>query len=390
MTPRLGFGSALAPSLALAMMLTLVPGGVGPLSAQGSIGDNGGGAHPGNGTLYIGTYTSIVVIDEASGQIEDEIFLQTGIPRSMVLSDDGERFYVLNTMYETIEVVDVRTRRSIDQFTLSSGNRKIRIWGYTIDPQERYAILLVKSYDRLPDRFDVSRPYLIRYDLETRAVTDSIAWPDGQTRENARLLFSPEGDYLYFFADDILVLETGSFTEVDRWAYEDTMDEGMGSFEFGFPAQAFEEPGYFTGLFRVTEPIQGRRLMGVARVHLASRDVEFFTLGPNENISFQLAPGGTKAYGLRNQVGNYEFWTFDLERRRVENRQQFPGRPRMSLMPSSSGEVLYIYNAGNTIDLYEAATYRYMRTIDLNVDSSTSLFVIPGESTTVGGQMGGN
>jgi len=358
-------------------------------SAPSPTGPQATDPHPGNGTLYIGTYTSIVVVDEATGEIEDQIFLETGIPRSMVLSEDRTRFYVLNTMYEDIEVVDLETRQSVDRFTLSSGNRKVRIWGYTIDPLDRYAILLIKTYDRLPDRFDVSRPVLVKYDLEQRAVTDTIAWPEGETRENARLLFSPDGEYLYFFSSDILVLETETFTEVDRWAYEDALDESFGRFEFGFPAQAFEEPGYFTGLFRVTEPIQGRRLMGVARVNLAERDIQFYTLGPNEGVSFVMAPGGERAYGLRNQVGDYQFWTFDLEGRRVASRQTFPGRPRMSLMTSSSGEVLYIYNAGNTIDLYDAATYRYLRTIDLNVDSSTSLFVIPGDGASPAGDPAG-
>lgn len=336
--------------------------------------------HPGNGKLFIGTYTSIVVVDEATSTVEEEIRLQSGIPRSMVLSADQRRFYVLNTMYEDIEVIDIPTRRSVDRFRLSSGNRQVRVWGYAIDPLERYAVLLVKTYTRSPDRYEVSRPTLVRYDLRQRAVTDTIPWPGGQPRENARILFSPDGELLYFFADEILVLETRGFTEVDRWAYEDALGPGIGRFEFGFPDQAFEEPGYYTGLFRFNDPVQNRRLMGVARVNLADREVEFYTLGPNQNVSFVLAPGGRRAYGLVQQVANYQFWTFDLESRRVEQREPFPGRPRMSLMPSSSGEVLYIYNAGNTIDLYDAADYRYLRTIDLNVDSSTGLFVLTGPS----------
>lgn len=125
--------------------------------------------------------------------------------------------------------------------------------------------------------------------------------------------------------------------------------------------------------------------MGIARVNLAEREIDFFTLGPNENVSFALAPGGRRAYGLQQQVGNYRFWAFDLENRRIMNRHQFDGRPRMSLVPSSSGEVLYVYNAGNTIDLYTADGYRYLRTIDLNVDSSTGLFILPGASRSAAG-----
>ena len=50
----------------------------------------------------------------------------------------------------------------------------------------------------------------------------------------------------------------------------------------------------------------------------------------------------------------------------------------MSLRSSSNGKLLYIYNAGDTIDLYDAATYKYLRTIDLTRDVTTDLFVVPG------------
>jgi hypothetical protein len=39
--------------------------------------------------------------------------------------------------------------------------------------------------------------------------------------------------------------------------------------------------------------------------------------------------------------------------------------------------VLYIYQAGNTIDLYEASTYKYLRTITLDADTTTELIVVP-------------
>ena len=39
--------------------------------------------------------------------------------------------------------------------------------------------------------------------------------------------------------------------------------------------------------------------------------------------------------------------------------------------------MLYIYVAGNTIDLYDAETYQYLRTITLDGDQTTELFVLP-------------
>jgi hypothetical protein len=94
-------------------------------------------------------------------------------------------------------------------------------------------------------------------------------------------------------------------------------------------------------------------------------------------VSFSLAPDRKKAYGLLQEIGHYEFWTFDLEHHKLGPRTEFQGRPRMALRTSSNGKVLYIYQAGNTIDLYDAATYKYLRTITLDADMTTELFVVP-------------
>jgi hypothetical protein len=151
----------------------------------------------------------------------------------------------------------------------------------------------------------------------------------------------------------------------------------MGRFNFGFPTDIYEEPGFYTGLFRVTDPVQNRTLMGVARVNLAEKSVDFYTLGPSGPVGFALAPDRTRAYGLRQQVGDYEFWTFDLENRRVTARTPFAGRPRMGLTPSSNGRYLYIHTAGNTIDLYDAATFEHVRTVELAADMTRFLLLPP-------------
>ena len=342
----------------------------------------------GDDNIYVGTYREeIAIIDERTGAVTGSIPLTSGIPRSMVLTQDRKRFYVLNNSQETLEVVDIASRQPLRKFTLSTPYNKVRIFGYNIEPAEQYAVLLTKSYHRLPDRYSVSPPVLLRYDLRTNAVTDTIAWPEGEERDRAQILFSPNGELMYFFAEDILVYDTDTFAEVDRWAYSQALDDGLGRFDFGFNPQSADEPGFYTGLFRFADPVHGRRMMGIARVNLEERDLEFFTLGPDESVSFTMTADGDRAYGIHNEVGNYMFWTFDLEGRRVAQRARFAGRPRMSLGVSSSGEVLYVYNAGNTIDLYDADTYAYISTIDIGSDNTTPLYILPRpDAQAFGGQ----
>jgi len=332
----------------------------------------------GNGTIFYGTYDKkILVIDEATLTVRDSMPVSIGIPIGISLSDDRSRIYALDPTFESVETFDVATRRSLGSFTLSEGRTKVRIRGFNVDPKDRFAILLVKASTRRADRFEIGKPTLLRYDLASRTVTDTIQWPEGKEREFAQILFSPDGAFLYFFTDeDILVYDSQTLKQVDRWDLQRSVDDGLGNWSFGFPESLYEEPGFSTGLFRTRDPVNGRSLMGVARVDLARRAVEFYSLGPSEPVGFALAPGRRRAYGLRQQVGNYQFWTYDLENRRVGQRVEFEGRPRMGLTVSTNGSQLYVHTAGATIDVYDATTLRHVRTATFRADM-TNIIVVP-------------
>jgi DNA-binding beta-propeller fold protein YncE len=332
----------------------------------------------GNGTIYYGTYSKkILVIDEAGMNVTDSMPVSVGIPYGLWMSMDRKRIYAMEPSREQVEIFDVATRKAVGRFSLSTPTTQVRLWGFNVDPQDRFAVVLVKTYEKKDDRFVIGKPTLLKYDLQRKVVTDTIPWPNGQERESAQILFSPKGDLFYFFTnEDVLIFDTTTLKQVDRWELGRSLDEGMGRFNFGFPESFYEEDGFFTGLFRSTDPVNNRNLMGVARVDLVNRKVDFYTLGPSEPVSFALAPGRGRGFGLRQQPGNYQFWTFDLQGRRVEQRTEFEGRPRMGLTVSTNGSQLYVSVAGNTIDVYDAATKRLVRTATFNADM-TDLLVVP-------------
>jgi len=339
-----------------------------------------------SGTIYMGTYTDkILVIDEATLTVRDSIKMSIGIPSSLLLSADRSHFYVLNPRSDQVEIVDVASRKATGKFTLNTPNTTVQIWGINVDPKERFAVLLVKSYTKLPDRYEISKPMLLRYDLAKRAVTDTIPWPKGEERDGAQIIFSPSGDLMYFFtSDDVLVYDAVTLKQVDRWDLSQSFyEEGMGRINAGFGSDIYEEPGFYTNLFRTTDPVNHRLLMGVARVDLVNRAVDFYTLGPSVATGFRLAPGKKKAYGIHSEVGNYQFWTFDLENRRVVGKTEFEGRSRMGLTVSSNGENLYVHTAGNTIDVYDASTFKKLRTATFDADM-TQMTLIPARAPGAG------
>jgi hypothetical protein len=332
----------------------------------------------GNGTLYIGGWPNkIFIIDEATEKIAGSIDVATGDPTRMVLSRDRKRFYLVNAPAESVEIVDVNARRSIDHFTLSEGSKKTRIRGLIPDPLDRFVVMLVKTAEKKIDRFEISPPTLIVYDLKDHKISRTIPWPNNEEREGVGIMMSPDGKLLYFFAEDVLIYDTTEFKQVDKWELSRPIEEGLGRFDFGPRDVTYEEPGFYSGIFNTQDPVQNRRIMGIARVNLTGKNVDFWAIGPSRPVSFSLAPDRKKAYGLLQEIGHYEFWTFDLEHHKLGTRTEFAGRPRMALRTSSNGKVLYIYQAGNTIDLYEAATYKYLRTISLDADMTTELLVVP-------------
>ena len=377
---RRPFAAALALAISLPVLTVFTAG---PAKTSGSPRGQSKGDKPrvsaGTGTLIIGSYPKQYwIIDEATEKVVGMIPFQSGIPRRTTLSRDRTRFYTIEAGMEKVEILDIAARKTIDTFTLSEGSRKVRIRSLEPDPLHRFVMMVTAPSTKLIDRFEIGAPALVQYDLAQHKVVRTVPWPKDEERQNANILFSPDGKLMYLFSDqDVLIYETSTFTQVDKWELSRPIEEGFGRLEFGSRDVMNDDPGFYTALFSVSDPIQHRRTMGIGRVNLAAKSVDFYTLGPSTPLSFALAPGRKAAYGLYEDIGKYEFWKFDLEHRRLADRVEFKGRPRMGLKTSSNGKVLYIYVAGNTIDLYDAATYQYLRTITIEGDQTTELFVLP-------------
>ena len=332
----------------------------------------------GDHLMYIGTYAgTIQIFDEGTESMIGQIKLQTGIPRSLTLSQSRSKFYVLDSTGEKIEIVDIATRTSLSNFTLTEGKKQVRIRGLQVDPLERFLILLTRSAEKKIDRWEIGDITIQLYDLAQKKVTRSIPWPRGEERENFNIRFSPDGKLLYFFGDDVLILETTNFTEVDTWPLSRPIEPGLGRIAFGSVDDFNDDPGFFTGLFTTQDPVQNRRIMNLGRVNLVAKTIDLTPIGPAEGVGFAMAPDRKKAWGLMQQIGRYEFWAFDVAQKKLVSRTPFDGRPRMAMRVSSNGKLLYIFQAGATIDVYDAATYKKLRTIEMNADQTTNLFILP-------------
>lgn len=333
---------------------------------------------PGTGTIYVGNYKgTISVIDEATEKITGEIVLKAGIPGRIIFSNDRSRLYISDISYENIEIVDREKRLSLEVHTLTEGKAKVRIWGMQPDPTDKFLILVIKKYTLKEDQWEIGPPTLVQYDLATRKIARTIPWPKDEERERANVMFSPDGKLMYLFGDDILIYETEKFTQVDKWEIQQAIEPGAGRVTFGgFDPFSAEAPGIYTGLFTMNDPLNNRRMLGIGKVDLPRKKIDFRPIGPAKPLGWAISPDRKRAYGLFQDIGEYEFWTIDVENGTVLQRQAFPGRPRMSNRVSSNGNIIYIYTAGNTIDYYDVNTLKKLRTMTLETDM-TSFTLLP-------------
>jgi DNA-binding beta-propeller fold protein YncE len=333
----------------------------------------------GTGTIYVGSYAKrMVVIDEATERVTTEIPLATGIPWSARRSQDGTRLYIQNADQEHFEVVDIATRQSIDSFTLSDGNKKVRVLDYAVDPQHRVMTFVTRTTTKLIDRFEIGAPTFIQYDLKSHQMIRTLPWSsDPEPGYFSFMRYSPDGKLLYVFSETILVLDASNLQQLATWDLALPNEPSLGRFDLGSLDDTNDDPAWFSALFTMKDPVQNRPLLVVGRVNLDQRTIDFFPLGPATDqgaLSFALSGDRKYAYALLQRIGHHELWTIDLANKRRLSRVEFSGRPRMAIRTSSNGKIIYLHQAGNTIALYEADGFKYLRTITLDGDMPYGTF----------------
>jgi hypothetical protein len=127
-----------------------------------------------------------------------------------------------------------------------------------------------------------------------------------------------------------------------------------------------------TGIFNVQDAVQNRNIMGIARVNLAKKDVDFYPLGPARVSNFSHARP-KMGYGLFGDQ-RVQFWSFDLEHRSSPPHQFGP--PRMA--PENQ------FQRQSALHLPGRQHHRSLmrhvpvpRTISLDADMTTGLYVMP-------------
>ncbi|MBL8206734.1 MAG: hypothetical protein JNM09_21050 [Blastocatellia bacterium] len=343
------------------------------------------------GMLYIGAWPRVVlVIDEAQGKVVDRIQLQTGTPQELSLSYDKKKMYV-TTWNNGIEVIDLATRKVINSFTLNDGESIVRRQGLAPDPTDQILYGTVSTVIKKIDRFEVAKPKFVAIDLAQKKITKTFDFPkehDTPFGFNAGYRVSPDGKLLYVFKEDVLIFDLQDFKQVDKIELSKPPHPGGFPMRIGGGDDPNEEPGIVTSLFNATDQVIRRPIFGIARLDLTTRNLDFTPIGPAVTgmTGLRLTPDRKTGYTVAFLGGSRveptrrtEFWVFDIPSRRLVRKQEIETRSRFFFALSNDGKQLYIYGAGPTIEVYDAATFKQQRVITFDGDATTQLLVVRGQ-----------
>jgi hypothetical protein len=343
------------------------------------------------GTIFLPGYPDrILVIDEATQKIIDKIPSEIGIPTGMARSYDRKKMYVTSNDNDGIEVIDIASHTVLQHFVLDGGNHKFRINGVAPDPGDKLLYTVMREVVKEADRYAVGKLKYAVIDLAQQKIvrTADMSPEDQEANGNyygrSPFRVSPDGKYLYQFRNKITILDTGDFHVVDRIDlskpdFPDLAEVGMGT-----PLDTLDERGAYVSTFNAEDPIVHRSLFGIAHFDLNTRRFQFTEIGPAPTgmLGMQVAPGGKTGYSvvINGEHGNRrcEFWAFDIAANQRTMTSEFPCRPRFSFGISSDGKHLYLYGAGFEIEVWDAATLKQERVMDLENDVTMGgIIVVP-------------
>lgn len=350
--------------------------------------------------MYIGTLDKkLLVIDEDKEEIVDQIALE-GIPRTTALSADRKTLYIFTTQM-LVETVDLESRKVTSTFSIADPNTHLRLQGsapdrinvgsntrfsgLAVDPTGRYIYTTMRVVIKDIDQYRIEPPQFVAIDLQDKKVAK--AWPFPQEMDqgfgfNATYKVSPNGKLLYVFQEDILVFDLATFKQVDRIALAQPEYPGATPYRLTANEDAFDAPDTVTSVFTSVDDIVHKGTLGLAKINLLTRKVDYFPIGPMlPMMGFQVSPDHKRGYSVMPKIGtganrSTEWWVWDLQKHDVIKKKEFDSRPTFRFSVGGTGKKLYLYGAGSTLEIFDADTLESRKLIYLNKDTTTNLITL--------------
>ena len=352
--------------------------------------------------MYVGTLDKkLLVIDEVKEEVVGEIPLG-GIPRTTALSADKKKLHIFTTQM-LLETIDLESRKIIISFNLAdprtrlriqanapdivnAGNNGARFSGIAVDPNGRYLYTTMRNAVKDIDQYRIDPPQFVAIDLQERKIVKAWPFPKEMNQGfgfNATYKVSADGKRLYVFQEDILVFDLDSFKQIDRIELAQPPYPGASPYRLAASDDPFDAPDTVTSVFTSVDSIVHKGTLGLAKIDLTTRKVDYFPIGPLLPMNgFQLSPDRKRGYSVMPKIGAganraTEWWVWDIESHKVVKKKDFDTRPTFRFAVGGDGKKLYLYGAGSTLEVWDAETLESRKLIYLNKDTTTNLITLP-------------
>ncbi len=346
-------------------------------------------ACPAKTLLYLGTWPhTVVVIDESTYQIVNRIDLKTDAPRNLVLTADRKKVIAATLLNSGIETIDVAKGEVVDSFTLGDSHTRVWMAGLAVDPAGKFIYTNTTTSKKLIDRWEIGEPKMAVIDLAQHKIVKEVEIPESDRQgagggyRGGNYRVSPDGKLLYQFGKAVTIYDTATLKKVQTIELSKPPFPGMEEVTFAPAIDPNDDGDALTGIFNSADPVVHREIFGIATFHLNEKKFDFTPIGPAlPGVSdIRYTPDHKKGFavGIEGLHGNRrcEFFGIDVASSKLERRQEFACRPRFSFATSSSGNELFIYAAGFELEVYDAATMKLTKTLNLDADITTSMVTV--------------
>lgn len=331
----------------------------------------------------------ILTLDEADQKVVNQTVLPTGVGRGMFLSNDRTKIFINTWPRCGIEVFDRASGKIVNSFALDQGNKRMWLRSLAPDPEGKLLYTTVSTRTKLADRFETEWSKLAVIDLAQQKIVRTAEYPKEERNAFSGmggLKLSPDGKYLYQFKDKILIFDTANLQLVQKIDLAKPADyQEMETVSVTFADDPHDKPGMVTAVFNSSDPIVHQPVFGLAEIDLIHRSFEFTPIGPAINFMtpMKLTPDRKTGYlvAYRDTLGNRhtEFWVFDIPSKKLLKAEEFPGPTQVRVTLSSDGKDIFIYGNYPIMNIYDAATLKLKKNVDLNADLSSFLLLAPNQ-----------